>query len=339
VIVEGSASDDGRNVIAVSASATGVVVYRTEPLGAGGRRLAWFDRSGAEMLSVEGGERGGAFALSPDEGRMAIARVAGGNSDIWMIDLRRGVPSRFTTAASLESHPLFSADGSQLFYQRFFTDRGVIGIVARPVSGGEEESLIEGTPGVIATDVSRDGQFLLLKSAEGVEGAVGFSDWDILALPLSGDRTPIPAVVTPFDERDGQFSPDAAWLLYQSDESGQFEVYLQPFGREGERVQVSVGGGAQARWRADGREIFYVALDGRLMAVSVQPSADATASPTLGRPEPLFVASMGPVVPAIARQWYVPSPDGQRFLMGVVDATTASPLEVILNFNPSQRSP
>jgi hypothetical protein len=334
VSVTGVAGDDGRNVIAVAASATGVVVYRTEAAGTGGRRLAWFDRSGAEILSVEGGERSGAFALSPDEGRMAIARTASGNSDIWMIDLRRGVSSRFTTAASLESHPLFSPDGARLIYQRFFTDRGVIGVVWRPVSGGEEESLIEGMRSVIPTDMSRDGQFLLLKFGQGAVGARG---WDILALPLSGDRTPIPAVVTPFDERDGQFSPDAAWLLYQSDESGQWEVHLQPFGRAGERVQVSVGGGAQARWRADGREIFYVALDGRLMAVSVQPSADVSAAPTLGRPEPLFVTSMGPVVPAISRQWYVPSPDGQRFLMGVVDATSASPLEVILNFNPAER--
>jgi Tol biopolymer transport system component len=333
VSVDDSASDDGRNVIAVAASATGVVVYRTEAAGTGGRRLAWFDRSGAEILAVEGSEPGGAFALSPDEERMAITRTAGGNGDIWMIDVRRGVPSRFTTTASLDTHPLFSADGSRLIYQRFFTDRGVIRIVWRPVSGGEEESLIEGERGVIATDVSRDGRLLLLKSVEGI----GIRGWDIWALPLSGDRTPMPAVVTPFDERDGQFSPDAAWVLYQSDESGRFEVYLQPFGRAGERVQVSVGGGAQARWRADGRELFYVALDGRLMAVSVQPSADASVAPTLGRPEPLFVTSMGPVVPAVARQWYVPSPEGQRFLMSVVDATSASPLEVILNFDPEAR--
>jgi Tol biopolymer transport system component len=331
ISIEGAGGDDGRNVIA-AAAAGDVVVYRTEGASGSGRRLAWLDRSGAEVLAVEGGERSGGFALSPDEARIAITRNVGGNSDIWLLDVRRGVPSRFTTAASLESHPLFSADGSRVIYQRFYTDRGIVGLVSRPVAGGEEEVLIEGTRGGIATDVSRDGRLLLFKSVEQINESL---DWDIWALPLSGDRQPIAAVTTPADERDGQFSPDAQWLLYQSNESGQFEVYLQPFGRAGERLRVSAAGGGQARWRADGREIFYVGLDGRLMAVAVQPGADSSAAPMLSRPEPLFATSMGPVVPAIARQWYLPSPDGQRFLMSVVDPTNASPLQVILNFQPA----
>lgn len=131
------------------------------------------------------------------------------------------------------------------------------------------------------------------------------------------------------------FSPYGAWVLFQSDEPGQFEVYLQPFGRAGERLRVSVGGGAQPRWRADGAELFYVALDGRLMAVSKARGTDAAASPVLGRPRPLFVTNMGPVVPAVSRQRYRPSPDGQRFLMSVVDSTGVSPLQVILNLDPA----
>ncbi len=322
---------DGLGVVGVSAATSGAIVYRVGVTGAGQRRLVWFDRAGNEVSRVEGGEGGGSFALSADGQRLALYRAATGNGDLWMLDLRRGAASRFTSETTSEFHPLFSADGGHLIYQRYFSERSAFDIYWRPVSAaGAEEVLVADARGKIPTDVSRDGRLLLYKT-----GGTETETWDIWALPLTGERKPFSVLSTPFDERDGQFSPDGAWMLYQSNESGQFEVYLQPFGRAGERLQVSVGGGAQPRWRPDGLEIFYVAFDGRLMAVPVQPGL-GEGSPQLGRPVPLFVTNIGPAVQPVSRQQYVVSADGQRFLMSTIDAANAStPLEVVLNFNPT----
>src|SRR5213083_2964398 len=102
--------------------------------------------------------------------------------------------------------------------------------------------------------------------------------WDIWALPLDGDRKPFPVVQTDFEERDGQFSPDGKWIAYQSNESGRFEIHVQPFSGSERQVsgkwQVSTTGGAQVRWRHDGKELFYIALDGRLMAVPIRLASD-----------------------------------------------------------------
>jgi serine/threonine protein kinase len=335
VAVEGAQGSDGRNVIGVSASPTGVVVYRTEPAVTSRRQLAWFDRSGTELVRVADDVTIN-IALAPDEQHVAATRVTGGNSDIWTVDLGRGVVSRFTTDPAIDSAPLYSADGERLIFQRFYTDRGAGDILWRPVAGVAEEALISDDRGKIPTDVSRDGRWLLFKATpEGGERTA--TTWDLWAMRLTGDRRPIPVRITPFNETDGQFSPDGDWVLFQSDQSGQYEVYLQPFGREGEPVQVSIGGGAQPRWRADGQELYYVALDGRLMAVSVEPSEDSAKPPRLGRAEALFATDMGPVVSLITRQRYVPSRDGQRFLMNVAKAAGASPLRVILNYNPTGR--
>jgi Tol biopolymer transport system component len=330
VAVETTLGAAERNVIGVSASTTGTVVYRTESAAAEQRRLAWFDRAGLELLGVPG-SGSTSFALSPDEQRVALARNVAGNTDLWIMDFGRGAVSRFTTDPSLDAHPVFSADGERLIYQRYFTERGVGDIYWRRVTGGADELLIGDARGKIPTDVSHDGRLLLFKATAG--GLL--TTWDVWAMPLTGGGKPIAVSTTPFDETDGQFSPDDKWVLFQSDESGQAEVYLQPFGRSGERVQVSIGGGAQPRWRADGREIFYVALDGKLMAVPVEPSADTAKAPILGRPVGLFTTRMGPLVAPVARQRYVPSHDGQRFLMSIMDPASP-PLEVILNFQPAR---
>jgi Tol biopolymer transport system component len=297
----------------------------------GRRRLAWFDRAGSELSSVENGETAGSFALSPDGRRAVIARTSTGNGDLWSLDLARGAASRLTSEVTVDTHPLFSADGTRLIYQQYFAERGAGDIYWRSLSaGGVPEVLVTDGRGKIPTDVSRDGRLLLFK----VTGSKS-NTWDIWALPLAGDRKPFSVLSTPADERDAVFSPDGRWMAYQSNESGRFEVYVQPFGRVGEKQQVSVGGGAQPRWRPDGRETFYIALDGRLTAVSVK-LGQGDAPLELGRPEPLFVANVGPVVQPVARQMYVASADGQRFLMStLVDAVTTSPIEVILNFDPA----
>jgi len=129
---------------------------------------------------------------------------------------------------------------------------------------------------------------------------------------MVGDRKPFPVVQTEFDERDGQFSPDGKWVAYSSNESNRFEIYVQPFPGPGTRIQVSVNGGAQVRWRADGKELFYIALDGRLVAVPIRIAFDGQAIKA-GTAQALFSTRIGEAVQGIYRPQYMVSADGQRF--------------------------
>jgi hypothetical protein len=148
---------------------------------------------------------------------------------------------------------------------------------------------------------------------------------------MDGDRKPFPVVQTNFEERDGQFSPDGKWIAYGSNESGRFEIYLQPFPGPGGQAQVSTNGGAQVRWRRDGKELFYIALDGRLMAVPIR-LASTTQAIEAGSPIPLFATRVGGALSIPFRQQYDISPDGQRFLMNTVTEEAAAPITVILNW-------
>ena len=151
-------------------------------------------------------------------------------------------------------------------------------------------------------------------------------------LPLEGDRKPFPVIRTNFDERDGQFSPDGRWIAYQSNESGRYEVYVQPFPGPGNKVQVSDNGGAQVRWRRDGRELFYIALDDRLTAVPIRFAPDRAIE--AGKPVPLFPTRVGGAVQARNRQQYAVAEDGQRFLMNAMPDESTSVITVILNWKP-----
>lgn len=157
-------------------------------------------------------------------------------------------------------------------------------------------------------------------------------------MPLDEERRaqgkPFPVVHTNFDERDGQFSPDGKWIAYESNETGRYDVYLQPFPGPGVKLPVSVSGGAQVRWRRDGEELFYIALDGRLMAVPIQSSTSG--QPGVGTPVPLFPTRVGgAIAQGVTRQQYAVSPDGQRFLMNTVpEDETLPPITLILNWKP-----
>src|SRR4029077_8423609 len=128
-------------------------------------------------------------------------------------------------------------------------------------------------------------------------------------------------------------SPSGQWVAYQSNESGRFEIYIQPFPGPGSRERISTEGGAQVRWRRDGRDLFYIALDGRLMAVSIRlRSHDRVVEP--GPPVPLFTTRVGGALQGITRQQYVVSPDVHRFLRTTVTEDAPSPITVILNWKP-----
>jgi hypothetical protein len=178
-------------------------------------------------------------------------------------------------------------------------------------------------------DTSPDGRWLLFQQGNQKTG------FDIMALSLRGDAKPEPLVQTDAEEYGGVFSPDGKWLAYISNSSGPSEVYVQAFPGPGPRQQVSPKGGAQIRWRADGRELFYIALDGTLMAVPIRIASDGT-SIDPGPPTPLFKTRVGILVNLTAAA-YVVSADGQRFLINtVVQDPAGTPLRVIVNWHPQR---
>jgi eukaryotic-like serine/threonine-protein kinase len=322
---------------AYSASSSGVLAYRPAKTGPGLSELTWYNRQGKE-LSVAG-EPGNTYAyfdlaLSPDATIVAASRidlsVAGSEQGIWLLDLARGVSTRFTFDPAPDLSPVWSPDGSRIAFAA--ARAGGTGIYQKASNGaGKERVLLRATDEAkVPNDWSRDGRFLLYSQQDRRTKA------DLWALPLASDGTPAGAPIlfanTEFNEDQGRFSPDGHWIAYVSDESGRSEIYVQPFLAAtdgGSKTQVSRDGGDQPRWRSDGKELFYLSLDGKLMAVNVAEGPTFRA----GVPESLFQA----LVVRGRRQsllgvlrWDV-APDGKHFLINTVK-TSSEPLTVVLNW-------
>ena len=155
----------------------------------------------------------------------------------------------------------------------------------------------------------------------------------VWALPVTGnDRKPIEIVKTPFAELNGQFSPDARWVAYEMNESSRFEIVVQPFPVPTGKWQVSTGGGIQSRWRADGKELYFVAPDGKLMAASITGAGGTFSAAT---PTPLFPVTLAPPLGANNQQYAV-SPDGRFLINQPVETSTAVPITLILNWHPKE---
>ena len=208
--------------------------------------------------------------------------------------------------------------------------RGGSGSGTKEPGGSQEELILQTGNDKLASDWSPDGHYLVYTELD----PKTHGDMWLLADPLSktGERKPVPFLRTPFDESQGQISPDGRWIAYTSNESGQNELYVRPFPSGDGKWQVSTKGGVQARWRRDGHELFY--LEGlvprfRLMAVSVT----AGSSPVFGSPKPLFDVHASAQVPASNAFIYSPSADGQRFLVGAIPADVQTTLDVLVNWS------
>ncbi len=253
--------------------------------------------------------------------------MVNGNVDVWFLETARGVFNRFTLDAADEIFPIWSPDGAQIVFSSN-QKGGVQNLYRKSATGaGNEEPILETAQPTFATDWSPDGRFLLYFSADPMTG------FDIWTLPLDGDRKPFPIVQTNLSERLAQFSPDGKWIAYESNESGRYEIYIRPFASAGGKLSISTNGGAQVRWRRDGKELFYIALDNRLMAVPIRFASNGQAVEP-GAPVPLFATRVGGALQAFPRNQYMVSPDGQRFLMNTVTEEAASPISVILNWKP-----
>jgi Tol biopolymer transport system component/predicted Ser/Thr protein kinase len=308
---------------AFSASENGVLAYQTGEalLGA---RFSWYDRTGKELgpaMSESLMARG--FRLSPDDSRLAanLFDLAGGNMDIWVIDLRRGARSRLTFEPTIETSPVWSSDGARIAYS---SDRRGQPLLVKSASGtAGEEVLFQSEDAKSPTSWSTDGRFLLFNRT------LPKTKTDVWVLPLFGDRKPFPLVQSEFIDRNGQFSPDGRWVAYVSDESGRLEIYVVPFPGPGGKWQVSTGvGGTVPHWSADGRELFYVSGDRDLMTVEVKSGSEFQTS----SPKPLFSLSTLTTVSG-----FEVSRDGRRFLQGIPREATGSPVTLVLNWTADLR--
>jgi serine/threonine protein kinase/Tol biopolymer transport system component len=319
--LERSVSVDGGNLSgSFSVSASGGIAWRA---GAAGRRqLLWFNRSGQNLGAF--GEIGDwtVFApeLSPDGKRVATMRGPVGSSDIWIQEGARN--SRFTFDPADDRYPLWSPDGTRVVFASNRT--GAYDLYEKAANGsGTEQLLLQSAQLKRPNSWSPDGQFILYWAAQ--------NNGDLMVLPLTGDRKPFPFLSTPFDEQQGVFSPDGKWVAYQSDESGQYEIYVRPFPAPGGQSQVSAGGGHSPRWRVDGKELYYLAPDLKLMGAKV---AAQGATFTAATPESLFQTHINQ---ATNRQQYDIARDGNFLILTDLPDTSAEPIHLLLNWQPTSR--
>ena len=320
----------------VTSSESGVLLYWTGNTHVT-NQMVWYDRSGKVLNPV--GVTGAIFtpAVSPDEKAVAFTRQAGGGGDIWLRDLARSTDTRFTAGGGVNLAPVWSPKGDRIAF-RFagvaaIGGRRQTGIYWKAASGSSDSELLLASASsnaavVIPDQWSRDGQFIVYSEFDPKTKS------DLWTLPVTGaDRKPVPFLRTEFNESMGQLSPDSRWMAYASDESGQREVYVRPFpGGEG-KWKISTAGGVEPRWRGDGKELFYVAADGKMTAVAIKAALAPKPVFEAGVPAPLFDAHDAAINVLIGLFGYDVTSDGKRFLVLTSgEAAAAPPLTVVVNW-------
>jgi Tol biopolymer transport system component len=306
---------DGR---AFSVSDNGALVYHRS---ASDRQLTWYDRDGhvTGAAGVPGNFHG--LTLSPDGTRLAAMKLrAADASSLWLLDLSRGGAGTRFTFGSSDSDPLWSPDGGRIV---FSSNRiGHYDLYQKPANGSTDEVvLLASAEDKNGTSWSRDGRFLLYTVFRQE------TKNDIWVFPLEAGKKPFPFLATEYNEVDASFSPDGRWVAYTSYESGGAEVYVRSFSmnKAGTAVEaggkwlISNGGGSGPRWRSDGRELYYLSLNNRVMAVGI------ATTPAFRQEKP---QALGLVVDG---DWDF-SADGKHFLAPALKNSKPEPFTVVLNW-------
>jgi serine/threonine protein kinase len=293
--------------IAASAGMNGSVVYLTDSRP--DRQLVWYERSGKEAGRAALLGQGSGVSLAPDGKRVAFLRSDGQSVPaLWLQDLERNQETRVPTPPlSPFTAFVWSPDSQRVAFRA--TGTGVDAIHVKNVNGGTEEILLQGTSPLSPSDWARDGRWLVYTD----NNAKTAADIWLLPNPSSGPASskPMPLLVTPFVESQGQISPDGTWLAYTSNESGRYEVYVVPFATPGAgKWAVSTNGGSTPRWSHRGNELFYIDARSHLVAARVTSSPSFAVQST----QVLFNTSDF-VQTSLSRRNYDVSADDQRFLM------------------------
>ena len=319
-----------------SVSASGVLAYRAGSRA--NRQLAWFDREGRVVAAIGSPNDYYAWSLSPDEKRIAAMESdpSGAGSSIWITELASGAAYRLTEGSDFVGTPVWSPDGSDVLFS--VGGEQAMSLERQPLNGRASVGVLKSEGPKFVSDWSSDGRFITY-----------FTPWpewkrvNIFVAEIGGPRQEKPRRAWPneYSEDSAYFSPAASragprWIAYVSDETGRDEVYVRNFPAGDRKWLVSTGGGWQSHWRRDGRELFYLTLDGILMAV---PLRDArTFQP--GSPHPLFRTAIPPWEgpPEIPTSAYAVSKDGQRFLInGTIEGLTPLPITIATHWQTGLR--
>jgi eukaryotic-like serine/threonine-protein kinase len=311
--------DEGRVLGVFSASETGVLTYAEGTRNAD-RQLIWFDRSGKKVGEVPGADSYAEEQISPD-GRKLLFTLGPSGSDIWVYDIPRSLKTRLTFgSASSQANQacIWSPDGTRIAYTGLRP--GSFGLFQRPSDGsGNEEVILEATAAPkYPNDWSADGKVLAY-----YESHLGV--WEIWMIPLTGEHKPYPFLKSQFSQLGARFSHDGKWVAYFSVESGRPEVYVVPFPGPGGKWQVSTGGGSWPRWRRDGKEIFYLSPDNKIMAAEVKESGSSF---EVGAVRALFETRPYRTGGAA----FDVTPDGQRFIINYMAEQPTAAITLVVNW-------
>ena len=297
---------------AASVSGTGLLAYDSTVIAT---QPIWFDRTGKSLGNAVGASPSYQDSLSPDSRRAVFTVPKADGADLWLREWERGVSTRLTFDETLHGNPVWSPDGLSLL----FTAGHPMNLYRMRIDdAGNAVRLTHSPNRQDVTDWSRDGRFALYHEAPGQQ-----SKHELWILPLTEpDARPRPYLQTPFDERRGRFSPEPNphWVAYESNETGQYEIYIQAFPEPHGKVRISTGGGAFPQWGPGGRELYYLALDNKLMVVSLKAGTDSIMP---SAPSELFALPPAPAIFYGAH--YLVDFTGQRFLVLAAPPDKAAP--------------
>ena len=281
-------------------------------------QLKWFDRNGKQVGTIGKPAWYNNVQLSPDGRRVAADQTDqdGRNVDVWVQDPARDATIRLTFDPALDMTPVWSPDGKQIVFSSNRSLNFGLYIKNADGSGSDEEIADSGGDPFNAMSWSHDGKYILARKNNEL--------WS-----LTWPERVLKPLIRGWVVRSAQFSPDGRWVAYSSNESGSMEVYVTPFPSGNGKWQVSSGGGQEPRWRKDGKELFYLSRDSKMMAVPVSTAASFES----GSPAALFQTHRRQPISSQDILSYDVSADGQRFLIATkVDEGNASPLSVLLNW-------
>jgi len=310
-----------------SVSQNGVLVSQSGATVLADRQLLWYERDGKQTTAVGAPGLYAQTQLSPDGERLAIGvfDIQQGSPEIWVYELSRDVPIRFTFDPDFDASPIWSPDGGRIVWRS--SRKGHYDLYQKVSSGaGNDEILLESEENKIPSSWSADGRFIAYINTSIKDKTQN----DVWILPTFGDGKPFPLLQTPANEIDAQFSPDGRWIAYVSDESGTNQVYIAPFPTLGGKWQISRSGGVEPRWRGDGKEIFFLSPDNKLMAVTLNAKESNL---EVGNAQPLF--DVHPANPP--GYHYDVTSNGKRFLVDTTTDWNSAPLALVINWNADLR--
>ncbi|MEY2413768.1 MAG: eukaryotic-like serine/threonine-protein kinase [Acidobacteriaceae bacterium] len=284
-------------------------------------RLLWRDRKGAEIGELSKPDVYANLTIAPNGKSVALDKTDedNQNADVWTYDLQPSSIKRLTFNPAIDSAPIWSPHGNQLLFAS--ARGGTFQLCLKNADGTGEEKLLNleaaDKADAYPTDWSRDGKHILYQRGT-----------ELWVVEMPGLKTR-PLVKGAFTSKNGQFSPDGKWVAYTSNESGKWEIYVTSFPEASGKWQVSTAGGTQPRWRGDGKELFYLAADGKIMATPLMAGSNFNA----GTPVALFESNARELVATSELVSYDVTKDGQRFLINTqMERAEMQPMMVVLNW-------